>query len=492
VNIAIFSEVPLWTSHHAEAVEIGLQNLVKNNFVHFISCKGALEGCPANRKKNPLLCLVCKSQTNYTNIKFLNQKNVVSSTIELDKSIKHKFVFKDIKELQDFSYKKVPIGNMVYSTIVTELNDSFFKLSEHNDRVNKLVLNAIRIYEFTYDYLKNHNIERIYVWNGRRSCDGPSIYAAKNLNIDYFPFISGGGYNKILIRENVDTVHDVPSAIKDLEVIKNDFKNKNKREKLTERAKTYFKVANGEEENKGEKEQINYLGYYQFSRDFKNDLDFFKKYENKRIIAVFTGTYFEFAGVPGYDTAKDFCKSFYDGVEFLQQPSIIPKDSIIVVRWHPNSRSIKGEEKERLNNLINSAPENVIHILPESNFSSYALIDHCQKTIVFGSSISIEACLRRKPVLFVGRNMFQNLDCFEIPSSFEDIKSFILSNSNKLGSYEDALAWGTYFSSFGNYSFEQLNQRSPKEFYYDNAPLRAPLLKFLRYLKNNKYLKRLQ
>lgn len=483
MNIAIFSEVPLWTYHHAEAVEIGLQNIVDNNFVHFISCTGALEGCPANSKKNPLLCLACRSQTNYTNKTFFKNKNSLSSNIVLDKSIKYNFSFKNIEELQNFSYKKVPIGNFVYSTLVSELKDSFFQLAEHKDRVDKLVLNAIRIYEFTYEYLKNHGIERIYVWNGRRSCDGPSIYAAKNLKIDYFPFIAGGGYNKILIRENVNTVHDVPSAIKELEAIKRDLKNKNKREKLIERAKIYFKVASGEEEHNAEKKQINYLGFYQFSRDFNNNFDFYKKYENKRIIAVFSGTYFEFAGVPGYDTAKDFCKSFYDGIEFLQQPSIIPKDSIVIVRWHPNSRSIKGTEKERLNNLVDSAPENVIHILPESNFSSYALIDHCQKTIVFGSSISIEACFRRKPVLFVGRNMFQNLNCFEIPSSFDDIKSFILSNSNKLGSYEDALAWGAYYSSYGNYSFNQLNQRSPREFYKANASLRSPLMKILRIAK---------
>lgn len=483
MKVAVISEVPLWTSHHAEAIEIALQNELAHNQVHFISCKGALEGCPANNKKNPLLCAACISQTNYTNRKILNNKNFVSAIIKLDKTIKHKFTFKNLKELQNFCYKDVPVGNMVYSTIVTELNDSFFDLNVHINRVQKLALNAIKIYEFTYNYIIKHGIEKLYVWNGRRSCDGPSIYAAKKLNIEYSPFISGGGYNKILIRKNVATVHDVPSAITELEKIKLGFKDTNKRAELIKKANIFFKVANGEEENKGENKQLNYLGYYQFSRNFKTDDDFFKRYDGKKIIAAFTGTYFEFAGVPGYDTAKDFCATFYDGIHFLQQPGVIPDDSVLIIRWHPNSRSIKGIEKERLNSLVDEAPENVIHILPESDFSSYSLIDHCQKVIVFGSSISIEACLRRKPVLFIGRNMFQNLQCFKVASSFEDITQFILSDSNKVGNYDDALAWGVYFSSFGDHSFDLLEQKNPKEFYYAGIPVRSPLLRTARYFK---------
>ena len=167
------------------------------------------------------------------------------------------------------------------------------------------------------------------------------------------------------------------------------------------------------------------MGYYQFSRNYKTDNNFYDKYKNKKIIAVFTGTYSEFAGVRGYDTSNDFCKTFYDGVEFLQNKASIPSDYLLVVRWHPNSRHIQGGEKERLNNLIESSPQNVVHVPPDSDFSSYSLIDKCIKVIGFGSSISIESCLRGKPVLFVGRNMFQKLKCFKNAYSFKDIQDFI-------------------------------------------------------------------
>ncbi len=483
MNIAIFSEVPLWISHHAEAIELAIQNNTNNNKVHFISCNSNLLGCPANPKKNSLLCLACKSQTKHTHNNILKDKNYIKSYINLDRSIKRNFKILSIKELQEFTYKDVPIGNMVYSTIVTELNDSFLNVNEQKNRINELLLNAIRIYEYTYNYIKENDIDAIYVWNGRRSCDGPSVYAAKNQNITHHTFISGGGFNKILVRKNVATVHDVPSAIKDLDEVKIKLLDSNKRDKLVERANNFFKIANGQEENKGENKEINYLGYYQFSRNYETDHSFYEKYKNKKIIAAFTGTYSEFAGVPGYDTSNDFCKNFYEGVEFLQKKAEIPNDTILVVRWHPNSRHIEGEERKRLDSLIATAPENVIHISPDSNFSSYSLIDKCSKVIGFGSSISIESCLRGKPVLFVGRNMFQNLKCFKNAYSFEDIQNFISSSSVEVGSYDDALAWGIYFSSFGNNYFENLIQEEPKVFFYKNKLIKAPIMRFLSSVK---------
>ena len=483
MNVAIFSEVPLWTSHHAEAIEIALNKLSKSAFVHFISCKGALKGCPANPFMKSHLCIACKSQTNFTNKLLSKKANIITSSIILDGKIQLDFTVNSIDSLKEFKYKEAPLGNMVYSTIVTELNDSFFDFNEQKERVDELLCNAIQIYEYTYSYIKKNNIDEIYVWNGRRSCDGPSIYAAKCLNINYHPFISGGGYNKILVRDNVATVHDVPSAIKEIEKISEGLDDSKKRNALVKKANAFFNVANGQEENKGENKDINHLGYYQFSRNYKTDKNFFLRLKDKKIIAAFTGTYSEFAGVPGYDTSNDFCKTFYDGVEFLHEPSVIPDDSVLVVRWHPNSRHVMGRERERLEKIINDAPYNVIHFAPESDFSSYSLIDNCDKVIGFGSSISIESCLRGKPVLFVGRNMFQNLKCFEVAESFDDIKVFISSDSHELGEYDQALAWGAYFSSFGSHSFEFLEQILPKEFFYNGKSIRSPLLRFLRILK---------
>ena len=168
----------------------------------------------------------------------------------------------------------------------------------------------------------------------------------------------------------------------------------------------------------------------------------------------------------------------------MQEALVVPDDSVVVVRWHPNSRHVRGHERKRLVKIIKEAPHNVFHFAPESDFSSYSLIDNCDKVIGFGSSISIESCLRGKPVLFVGRNMFQNLKCFEVAKSFDDIKNFILSESNKIGEYDQALAWGAYFSSFGNHSFKFLKQESPKDFFYDGKPIRSPLIRLLRAAKS--------
>ena len=65
-NIAILSHVSLWTSHHAEAIEIALKESKQNNVIVY-GCNKNLLGCPANPNQKKLSCFMCRMQTNKTN-----------------------------------------------------------------------------------------------------------------------------------------------------------------------------------------------------------------------------------------------------------------------------------------------------------------------------------------------------------------------------------------------------------------------------------------
>ena len=65
----VFSHVALWPAHHAETVEIALNEYNAGNEVVFLSCTGALATCPANPLKKEPLCKSCRKQTEYTKSK---------------------------------------------------------------------------------------------------------------------------------------------------------------------------------------------------------------------------------------------------------------------------------------------------------------------------------------------------------------------------------------------------------------------------------------
>jgi len=464
----VFSHTPTWPFHHAESVEIALAEYELGNDVLYLSCVGSLKTCPAYATPTNKKCKICRSQTKYTKSKILpNQIKLLD--LDIRKTNYTYEYFDSIYSLKTFELDTIPYGRMVYSTLTSELNDSFFDVFEQRDRIVTLIDNAIGLYEYGLKIIKEHEIDQVYVWNGRRSCDGPLLYAAKTSGIKYASFISGGKSNSLLIRHESLIVQDVPAAKNELlEVINNIEKNKDQFN-ITQGAINYFNYSSG----KSVVNAVNHMGFYQFSKGFEKKLENFRfSLTKNNIIAVFIGTYAEFAGVPGYDDPDSFCKDFYEGISFLQENVYRIKNAELHIRWHPNSRNLKGNEYKKLLNIIERGREidNVHHITPESDFNTYDLIDAAHKCIGFGTSVSVETCLYGKPTIFIGNNIFEDLDCFYKPNSYEELIE-MLNSELETKSFNHALAWGFYLSNFSTTTFKQVFQKKPNFFYYKNRRL---------------------
>jgi hypothetical protein len=475
----IFSHTATWPSHHAESIELALTEQSNGREVIYLSCVGSLVTCPANATKKEAICKVCRMQTRYTTSKVL-PRSVRFIDLKIQPFGYESRKFDSVDQLKNFTLNNVPFGAMVYSTLTSELEDSFFDTNAYSPRINELLENAIGLYRYGLEIIEKESIDHLYVWNGRRSCDGPLTYAAKHKSINFTTYISGGRYNSILARENIHTVHDVPAAKKELEAITADIANNRNRFGIVRDAVNFFDFASG---GRGSS-KLNHLGYYQFSQNFETDdkKEFLGK-SDKKIIAVFTGTYMEFAGVPGYDDPNGFCKDFYEGVSFLQENIHRIPNAELRIRWHPNSRCLKGNERKKLDAIMSRGKEieNVKHISPDSNFNTYDLIHGCDVAVGFGTSVSVESCLYGKPVIFIGNNMFEGLDCFYKPNSYEELIS-LLNSPLEVKNFNHALAWGYFFGSFGNLDYKHLTQRKKNLFYYNDRNILSPILMLRRYL----------
>ncbi len=124
---------------------------------------------------------------------------------------------------------------------------------------------------------------------------------------------------------------------------------------------------------------------------------------------------------------------------------------------------------------------NVQHIPPESNFNTYDLIDSCDVCVGFGTSVSVESCLYGKPAIFLGNNMFEDLDCFYKPNSYEELIE-LLNSTLTVKNFDHALAWGYYFSNFGNREYKHLEQRQSNYFYYKGKRVASLIMTIRMYL----------
>jgi hypothetical protein len=466
-NIAILSHVPLWTSHHAEAVEIALKEAKQNNVIVY-GCNKNLLGCPANPNQKKLSCFACRAQTNKTN-KLLHDHGVKTVDINLS-NLKIDITdieFRNITDLYEFKYKDVPIGRLVYSTIVGELHDSFFQIKENQHKINTYIRNSICLYVYFKNELETKHIEKLYVWNGRRSIDGSVLYAAKKNGIKYCSFISGGAYNSILVRENCETINDINAASEDQNKIAKQLIIPESQAKLSKQGLDYL----FRNESYSESLNMNNMGFYNFHKNFSNSNDFTENLKGKKFITLFMGTFFEFVGIPGFDTKDTFFGSFYDAVKYLNSGELFNDDLKLVIRWHPNSVAAKGNERKIINELIETSSENVIHIPPKSNMDSYWLIENSHKVISIGSSIVMESAVRGKPSAFIGHNLFEKLDAFVTIQSWLELEEFIQNGQITKNYLKDSIVWGVYFSTFGTMKFEILQQIKPGSFYLNNVSI---------------------
>ena len=408
----VFNHVGLWHRHLAECVEVALWQKEMGYDVFLLSCKGGLWGCPANPFQDRKLCKRCAANTEKVEKK-LSKLGVRCLTLPNASNDSYPCSQSDLLNCE---YKKMPVGKLVYNTVSTITKDCFFNRT--NVLTNTLVENAIGLYETAADLIKNEHIDQVFVWNGRRSCDGPILYAAKSLGMKYSAFITHGSDFSIRVVDAL-LVHSIEEARRDLRLMYQKIDSNNGWSNASASASRYYAFASGSGDFKPS------FGFYNAAASYKPFPNAFHDDDERKKLAIFVGTNTEFAGLEGYDVViKVMYGNFYDAVKVICSDADILNKYQIVVRWHPNSASIKGNEHLLFSNVINDTVNKVRHILPADISSSYDLLDQCDTVLSIGSSMAVEALYRRKKCIFIGNNIFDEFS-FLKPTSHDQLKRYL-------------------------------------------------------------------
>ncbi len=444
MNVLVYSNVISAEMHIATTIEIIQNHLDKKNKVYFFPFESNEIGCFKHNIKN---CKYCSNQKNYI-YQSLFKERIEQTNIKLTGKKYNYPEFKSINELLNYKYDDMPIGELVMSTITDQSREVVSDINEIKDFVNIFLNNGIELYLEAKKFINEKKIELVYVWNGRRSTDGPIVYAAKNNNIKFNTYITGGN-SKSYVVQPTTTTHDLIYNKKRSE----DFYNKyylNQKTKLfyIDQAKGFFNYMR----HGGEK-----VWGYPYYKDLFNDKINIKKRKNdKKIFTIYTSSYYEF-----FALGKDFrvkknqdINHYKNILQILNCENIIDQYDVRV-RWHPNLITAGKEELEKINSIINSTKDKVIHYPPENKVNSYKLLEKSDLIMSFGSTIGIEATFYNKPSILWGVAYYEDTGGVYDINSLNELEN-LLRNELKPKPYEKSLKFAFHEKMKGEYIYKHV------------------------------------
>jgi hypothetical protein len=423
------------THHFAIGLEIIQTHLDQGDVVTILSCDKEMNACSFNLKHDKIKCIRCCSifkngleklegnyeVKNFQNLTEENYRNLAELQTEFNK----------IEDLRGYKVEDYDIGLSVLSSIISYTRN--IDPINHKQEIHNLLVASYKVYYSTLNHLKANKYSKVYIFNGRR-CEFKAVFkAAEKLGIDCYIYEYGSDLSKYMTYKN----HLPHSIAKVEELINETWENEKNISRRNELAKDFFTKR---------KEGI-VKQWYSFTNKQKKDLLPDNWDSRKNNIVIFNSSEDEFVAI-GDEWKNTLYKSQAEGIKKIIS-SISPiekKDFHIYLRMHPN---LKGSIIQENQDFYKMENDYFTVIPPESDISSYLLLDEGDKIVTFGSTMGIEAVYWGKPSVLVGKSFYMNLGSTYNPSSHEDVVEFILSKNLHPLSYEGALRYGFFFNTCG-------------------------------------------
>lgn len=436
VRTLIYSHTSLWPVHNAESVELAKAALGRGNDVYWLQCEGDLASCPANAEHSLLACAECKVRSSLVRRDFLDE-SIHYETLRLAHVPVDLGQVSSVQFLRDFCFDDAPLGELVLSQLVDNVKDTIIPDSVVENEGRRLLQNAVNLYEASLNFIRDREIDEVYAWNGRRPSDGPVLWAAKKMGIDYYAHITGGSRTSLLVLP-ATKIHDrkVVSEFRDHLLSKakvelgaatvsaqgEDYFARNRNGTLDTVGYKHFRTSTHPSSSESRKTSYVYFSNSPFERGFMSDW------------------------ADGFIDARDQ----FDLLTKLH--SLLPKDARMqfTVRWHPNIRNAGQGIRTVLTKCVESTPD-FYHVMPESNLDSHSLLLEADAVVSNGSTMGIEATLFGKPSILVGVAGYSGTDgVYEVDSVAELSKLLESPLVPKLA--EKAREYGWYLGHFGNHA----------------------------------------
>ncbi len=436
MTIAFYNSHNLWGSHLETELDLIQQHLDQNHTVYQLFCQGELPTCDINPFHDLNDCLKCIARReNGINAIDKKEKIIQQSFLNLTQADKTEIKnfntsYPNIDVLQDVFIDNFDIGFAVTSSIVTLIRHTNPDLVKEKNLLNRFMLSALATYRSTQNFLDNHKIDKMYVFNGRFAQVKAVLRACQSRNITCLVHERGHNKNHYALFENT-IPHDYTYIVGR---IKQHWLAADPNQRI-QSAKAFFEARiNGQEQG-----WVSFVGK-QEKGILPNNWD-----TSKHNIVVFCSSEDEFVS-----SSRDFknllYKSQLEGIKAMMK-SIEGNEKVhLYIRLHPNSADADAVYMQE---YLQLTQKNTTVIEPLSKLSTYDLMFAANTTASFGSTIGLEATFWGKPSVLCGVIFYDAFDCTYNPKNHQQTMLWLLDGNLPPKPQENTFFYAHYANSFG-------------------------------------------
>jgi hypothetical protein len=427
----IYSNTPLWESQYVPAIELILRLDERGIPITHLVCSGELNSCPANPFHELVKCATCKKITNQA------KKKLIPANVKVEELLNTFWYcvpyFESQMSFRQFEYQSLPAGQLAYSQLVDDASDLEIPLSIINQRGRNLISEAINLYEQSLKIITRDSIQTVFVWNGRRSSDGPALFAARQLGLKAYSFSSGSTPDKFYFQEN--SLHSIEEWNRSISSFAAHFSGDNSN--LSDAAELFYTH-----------QQYGTRTTFDNTYFASGFLEIYKP-ENtiRKHLVIFSSSIWETVNFLENDRLHSDFKDAYALIFRVLNEKVVTDKYKITVRWHPNLQNAGKFETLELMKIIESTPF-IEHIEPASSIDSYSLLQSADVVITTGSTMGIEANYFKKPSILLGVALYMDLKVCYQPKNFSELLNLLSSELEPLDRF-GAVVYGAFFASYG-------------------------------------------
>ncbi|MEZ6060290.1 MAG: hypothetical protein R3C19_08020 [Planctomycetaceae bacterium] len=241
--------------------------------------------------------------------------------------------------------------------------------------------------------LQQRKPDRVEVFNGRQACSRFCLIAARSAGLPFNTLEITARQQPIIFRGH--TAHDRRAIQKRVLSHPAD----------VEAAEAYFARRRQPAHNKYAKKHAS-----EFSPP---DAGRFKKK-----ISVFLSSQDEFESL-----GPDWRSPFPDYATVVEAACRRFPEYLFCIRFHPNQADIAGDITTPFR-AIDALPNTVVYY-PTDTANTYALLEWSDTVVTFGSTVTVEACWLRKPVIALGPSFYDQLNVSHNPQTMDEFLNML-------------------------------------------------------------------
>lgn len=423
------------------AIESAYTQLQLGNDVTVLLCDKSSRICMHNFYGSNSVCLLChrgmkRAWKNSGLLDKVKIKDLSSFITNKDKEFAEIFDlnYNSIEELKALDYKGTEVGYGAFSSYVSITRNAMPNITEEFKRyINFMIRKEIELHEALERYIYSEKPELIIFHNGRFSNYKPFLCLSQKHKINFIATEHTWQEGKLL--KNFfynNTPHELKPII---ERMRENWEKGKLKEDVEKLGKEFY-----ERRRKGLAAGDVVYTAAQLKGKLPVGWD-----ATKENIAIFNSSEDEFCAVSKkFDTYLLF-PTQYDALKSIFEHYKNDSNKHFYVRIHPNLKNVPFKSHLKLYEL---EYPNVTFIRPESQISSYDLMDVSSKILIFNSTIGIEATYWRKPVIALTYFYYSELDAVYTPKNENELWQFIDNKDLKDKYNHDVILYGYYLYKY--------------------------------------------